>query len=113
MEPGALAKPEPKVNGWGAGCKEDVDTAAVLSGGAGDVSCGGCPEPSNDWGLPKEGACVFVPKMFGDDAAPGVCCEAPKAKGFGMADPGVPKAGAAWKPNGAEKPVPECGVADD
>lgn len=98
------------------GCSEDVGTAALLSSGAGDVSCGGCAKPANDWGDPNVGASVFMPKETGEDAPPGGCCRVPKAKGFGMLEAGVPKVGGAPNPNGAGKPVPEvdtCGVADD
>ena len=103
--------------GWGGvGCSEEVDTAGLLSGGAGDVSCGGWPKPENDWGEPKVGGSVFGPKVIGGEAPPGGCCKAPKAKGFGVLVAGVPKAGAPPNLNGAGEPVPEvdrCGVADD
>ena len=59
-------------------------------------------EPATGWELPKEGACLVAPRLSGEDtAASGGSWEAPKAKGFGVLEAGVPNAGAVPKPNAA------------
>ena len=100
-------------SGWGVDCKEDVDIAALLSGATVGVIRDGWLETATGWGLPKEGTCVLAPKVIEDDVAAGDGCEVPEAKGFGVLEAGVPKAGGAPKPNGAGKPDADVGSCAD